>query len=91
MNTMLSAIQPRPTKKEIRKMMYDKLALALADYRTTMKEKKFESNLKRASKMFAADLAKSIGKKKDKAPKQEKKKNGKKKKQETQELQVNHI
>lgn len=50
--------------------MYEKLAGALAEYKAGFKEKRFENNLKKASKLFAADLAKTVGKKKEKAKKQ---------------------
>jgi len=48
------------SKKEARKMVYEKFAVALADYRAGVKEKKFASNLKKASKLFAADIAKAV-------------------------------
>jgi len=100
MTNTLSAVPQKLTKKEARQMVYEKLAGALAEYKSNFKEKKFENNLKRASKLFAADLAKTIGKKekslekkKAKAEKISKKKEAKKKKEETpeQDLQVNHV
>jgi hypothetical protein len=51
------------SKKEARKLVYEKLAVALAEFKETVKEKKFVSNLKKASKLFAADIAKTIGSK----------------------------
>lgn len=51
------------TKKEVRQVVYEKLSRALTEFKPNFKEKKFESNLKKASKLFASDLAKSIGKK----------------------------
>ena len=50
------------SKKEARKIVYEKFAVALADYRAEVKEKKFASNLKKASKLFAADIAKAVSK-----------------------------
>ena len=50
------------TKKEIRKQVYEKLAGALAEYRTGsgINEKKFDSRLKKVSKVFALDIAKAV-------------------------------
>ena len=48
------------SKKDARKIVYEKFAVALADYRGEVKEKKFTSNLKIASKLFAADIAKAV-------------------------------
>jgi hypothetical protein len=50
------------SKKEARKMVYDKLAGALAEYKDVVKEKRFTTNLKKASKLFAADIAKASNK-----------------------------
>ncbi|HEY2722842.1 MAG TPA: hypothetical protein VGI82_14005 [Chitinophagaceae bacterium] len=50
------------SKKEARKMVSEKIATALAEYRSTVKEKKFSTNLKKASKLFAADIAKAFAK-----------------------------
>jgi hypothetical protein len=46
------------SKKQTREMIFEKLAAALAEYKNTMKEKKFVSNLKKASKLFADDINK---------------------------------
>lgn len=54
------------SKKEAKKIVYQKLAGALAEYRAGVKEKKFDSNLKKASKLFAADIAKAVAKQKQK-------------------------
>jgi hypothetical protein len=48
------------SKKEIRKQVYEKLAGALAEYKTGIKEKKFDSRLKKVSKIFALDIAKAV-------------------------------
>ena len=50
-------------KKEARQKIYDKLVVALSDFKTAIKKKKFEKKLRRTSKLFAVDLLKS---KKDK-------------------------
>jgi len=48
------------SKKQARKIVYEKFAVALADFRSGVKEKKFASNLKKASKLFAADIARAV-------------------------------
>ncbi len=53
------------SKKEARKLVYEKLATALAEYRSGVKEKK----LKKASKLFAADIAKAVARQKQKIQK----------------------
>ena len=60
---------PKLSKKEARKIVYEKLSGALAEYRANVKEKKFDSNLKKASKLFAADIAKAVAKQKQKLKK----------------------
>jgi hypothetical protein len=53
------------SKKEARKLVYEKLATALAEYKSSVKEKK----LKKASKLFAADIAKAVARQKQKIQK----------------------
>jgi len=60
---------PKLSKKEARKIVYEKLSGALAEYRASVKEKKFDSNLKKASKLFSADIAKAVAKQKQKLKK----------------------
>jgi hypothetical protein len=50
------------SKKEIRKLVYDKLEGALSEYKSVVKEKRFASNLKKASKLLAADIARASNK-----------------------------
>jgi len=61
------------SKKEARQLIYDKLAVALTEFKSNSgKDKKFESNLKKASKLFADDAAKAankVNKAKAKTPK----------------------
>jgi len=57
------------SKKEARRIVYDKFATALAEYKTGVKEKKFTTHLKKASKLFAADIAKAVAKQKQKIQK----------------------
>ena len=54
--------QNKVTKKEARKVVYEKLAGALAEFKDAVSEKKFRSKLKKASKLFAVDIAKAAKK-----------------------------
>ncbi|MBL7737893.1 MAG: hypothetical protein JNK14_01655 [Chitinophagaceae bacterium] len=40
-------------------MVYEKLVTALSEFKTGIKDKKFESNLQKASKLFAEDMVKA--------------------------------
>jgi hypothetical protein len=62
MNETIEKTPSKLSKKEARKIVYEKFAGALAEYRADLKEKKFDSNLKKASKLFAADIAKAFAK-----------------------------
>jgi hypothetical protein len=50
------------SKKDIRETVYNKLAAALAEYKNMVKEKRFDTNLKKASKLFADDITKAANK-----------------------------
>jgi len=52
----------RLTKKQAKKEVFKKLSGALAEYKNKLDKKKFESNLKKASKLFAVDIAKAFKK-----------------------------
>lgn len=54
------------SKKEARKAVFEKLSGALAEYRNSFGKKEFETKLKKASKLFAVDIARS--RKKEKTP-----------------------
>ena len=60
-------------KKEARQKVYDKLAVALAEFKTGIKDKKFEKKLRKASKLFTVDIKKT-SKEQAKTPKIPKKK-----------------
>lgn len=51
------------SKKETQKEIFVKLSDALAEYKSTLSEKKFETKLKKASKLFAVDIAKAFNRK----------------------------
>jgi|GEM_PF-3282763 len=51
------------SKKQARELVFNKLAGALEEYKEKIKEKKFRANLKKASKLFAADIAKAENRK----------------------------
>jgi hypothetical protein len=55
-------VENKVTKKQARKVVYDKLAGALAEFKDTVSEKKFRNKLKKASKLFAVDIAKAAKK-----------------------------
>ena len=50
------------TKKQAREMVFNKIAGALEEYKEKISEKKFRTSLKKASKLFAADIAKAENK-----------------------------
>ena len=57
---MTEAIKPkakRVTKKEARQVVYEKIAGALAEFKGQLSEKKFDRKVKKASKLFAVDIA----------------------------------
>lgn len=64
--------QKKVSRKELRKVIYNKLEGALSEYKDMVKEKRFTSNLKKASKLFAADIAKASNKLNGKPKKKEK-------------------
>ena len=68
MNTITVAPAPKISKKDARRIIYEKLAGALAEYKSNLKEKRFDANLKKASNLFAGDLVKAM-KKKNRKPK----------------------
>lgn len=47
------------TKKEARKIVYEKLSGALSEYQNGSNKKQFENKLKKASKLFAVVLTRS--------------------------------
>lgn len=58
-DTVTATDAKKVSKKEVRKAVYEKLAGALAEYKDGFPKKKFESRLKKASKLFAVDIAKA--------------------------------
>jgi hypothetical protein len=65
MTEITGTVPSKLSKKEARKIVYEKLATALAEYKTSVKEKK----LRKASKLFAADIAKAVARQKQKIQK----------------------
>jgi hypothetical protein len=49
----------KPSEKETRKIVFDKLSSALGEYSSELKEKKVAKNLKKFSKVLAQNIAKS--------------------------------
>jgi hypothetical protein len=62
MDVQTAAAPERLTKKQVRKTVYEKLSAALSDYKE-LNQKKFENNLKKASKLLASDIRKALNKK----------------------------
>lgn len=60
------------SKKEARQLVYEKLNSALSEFKTGIKGKKFESNLQKASKLFADDMVKAEKEKTKKTTKNKK-------------------
>ena len=50
------------TKKQAKKEVFQKLSGALAEYKNRLEKKKFQSKLKKATKLFAVDIARAIKK-----------------------------
>ncbi|MEO8763671.1 MAG: hypothetical protein ABI416_05260 [Ginsengibacter sp.] len=57
-----TGIVKKHTKKETQKEVFEKLSGALAEYKSKLDGKKFETKLKKASKLFAVDIVKAIKK-----------------------------
>jgi hypothetical protein len=67
--TSQKASAKKLSKKEARRIVSEKIATALAEYRSNVKEKKFATNLKKASRLFAADIAKAMSRQRQKLQK----------------------
>jgi len=50
------------TKKQVRQEVVTRLSGALEEYKNKLGEKKFETKIKKASKLFAVDLTKAFKK-----------------------------
>ena len=47
------------SKKEIRQLLYNKLAQALVEFQSLIKRKKFDNKVSKATKLFADDIIKA--------------------------------
>ena len=54
------AVPDKPSKKELSKLVFEKLTGSLTDFH--LKEKKLENRLEKVSKRLAADIVKSLRK-----------------------------
>jgi hypothetical protein len=62
--------EKKQARKKTQKIVFNKLSVALAEFRGTVKEKKLENNLRKVSRALAADIVKAEKKKnKTQAPK----------------------
>ena len=73
MSTETIGAANKMSRKEARKKIYEKLETALQEFKTGIKEKRFASNLKKTSRLFANDLAKGMKQKKEKGKKKKEK------------------
>jgi|GEM_PF-2336856 len=55
----IQTVSPEATKKEVRQIIYNKLAEALGEFRPLIKKKKFDDKMLMATKLFADDIIKS--------------------------------
>lgn len=61
------AVVPSPSKtskKDIRKAIQEKLTLSLADYRSIVGEKKFDSRIRKTARVLGQDIIKATPKRK---------------------------
>ena len=65
------------SKKEARKIIYNKLVDALSEFRPFLKKKKFDNKMLAATKLFADDIVKSTRKSRAKRQKEKKETNQK--------------
>lgn len=54
----------KTSKKNIRKAIQEKLSLSLADYRSIVGEKKFDSRIRKTARVLGQDILKASPKKK---------------------------
>ena len=54
----------KTSKKDIRKAIQEKLSLSLADYRSIVGEKKFDSRIRKTARVLGQDIIKATPKKK---------------------------
>jgi hypothetical protein len=62
----VAASSAKNTKKGIRKKIEEKLRFTLADYKSLMGEKKFETRVRKTARMLVEDLIGALKKKKGK-------------------------
>ena len=73
MSTETTSITPSKSRKDTRKEIYQKLEQALGEYKSQFKEKRFQANLKKASRLFANGLGKKTKKSGEKSKKKKEK------------------
>ena len=62
--------EKKQARKKTQKIVFNKLSVALAEFRGQVKEKKLENNLRKVSRALAEDIVKAeIKKKKTESPK----------------------
>ncbi|HMH24443.1 MAG TPA: hypothetical protein VK563_21825 [Puia sp.] len=78
MNQQETTTPSAPTKKQVRKEIFEKLTGALAEYKQDLGEKKLATHVKKVSRLISRDLLRISKKNQEKAKKQSPKKAGKK-------------
>jgi vacuolar-type H+-ATPase subunit H len=63
MEVAIAVVNGKGRKKQVRQTLQEKLASSLADYKTLMGEKKFESRIRKAARMLGEDILKALPKK----------------------------
>jgi hypothetical protein len=59
MDNTVTTIAEKVSKKEIRQLVYNKLADALVEFKPLIKRKKFDNKISKATKLFAEDIIKA--------------------------------
>lgn len=69
--TEIAVVTPskKRSKKEIRNIIQEKLSVSLADYRSIVGEKKFESRIRKTARALGEDVIKALPKKQKKEKK----------------------
>ncbi len=67
--TAVATPSKKITKKEIRNTIQEKLTVSLADYRSIVGEKKFDSRIRKTARALGEDVVKALPKKQKKVKK----------------------
>lgn len=62
LSTAASISKGKKSKKVLRKTLQEKLTVTLADYKSVLGDKRFESRIRKAARSIGADILKSLPK-----------------------------